>query len=109
LCFLQAGRVKEVLDSCFRTEHVQINCDHRMHVEIQTSLTAVSCECGYSCYRANCSGIGVEPAALLDQFEKLRLTITRTRFAATNCCCRFKAAALDLIDLYVSTMISSNY
>jgi hypothetical protein len=66
-------------------------------------------ECGYSCYRANCSGIGVEPAALLDQFEKLWLTITRTRFAATNSCCRFKAAALDLIDLYVSTMISSNY
>ncbi len=66
-------------------------------------------ECGYSCYRANCSGIGVEPAALLDQFEKLWLTITRTRFKATNCCCRFKAAALDLIDLYVSTMISSNY
>jgi hypothetical protein len=44
LCFLQqAGRVKEVLDSCFRTEHVQINCDHRMHVEIQTRLTAESC------------------------------------------------------------------
>jgi hypothetical protein len=44
LCFLQqAGRVKEVLDSCFRTEHVQINCDYRMHVEIQTSSTAESC------------------------------------------------------------------